>query len=882
MSLRRRVAVAFIAFAGLGAVRAGSTPNYAVIDAAYGLLPKNVVPIAYVIDVAPDPKTMKIAGHETIAIVMRHNAKTIVLNALQMSFKKVLLDGKTVNITTNAAKGQATIASPQAIAAGKHMLDIAYTATLQNTGQGLFKQPYRDRNGKPAFMYATQLETTDARRLFPGWDEPVYRSTFQMSFVVPKDWTAVSNTPVVSTVPAGQDLKRVSFAPTPPMPSYLVVLCAGDFEKISDEADGVKLSVYATRGKIGEAKYALTVMKELMPYYDAYYGVHFPISKLDAIAVPGVSIGGMENWGGITYGESTILFDPTIHAESYKRDVFDIIAHEESHQWNGDLTSFAWWDDVWLAEGFATWMERKAPDHFHPEWNVYLRAAGDVDYAMGRDAQITAHAIYTPIPNETQAAAIFDSESYTKAGTVFRMLEQYVGPANFQAALQHYYRTHSYTSFNATDLWADIGAQSHTDVAALVRSWIREPGFPLVTATATCAGEKRTVALTQRRYLSDASLPAGSTVWSVPLNVQTDATSQTTTAVLFDEPSMTIDGGQCDRPLMINGNDVGFYRTQYDDATRAQQQASFLKLEPADRLSLLSDAQSFVNSGYAKIDDYLGYAKADAGDTDPLVVGGVISEYGTFLSFEKAKPGEAAAKRFVLSQVKPMLAAFGGWDGTGMNDDQLALRNRILALLADCGDAETLAEAKVRFEKLVAHPAAFTPLNKMAILSVAGYTADMTIYKQLLAMALAERDPQQQSNELLSLFIANDPALAQKNLQLSLRLPPEFAPYAPYMVAYVGYDHPQIAWKFLNDNFDKLFATQTSFSRADAITGVGQRFATRIPADEIAVFFKAHVPADGAPQVKRAMDVIATQQAMQERLLPQIDAYVVTQAVPAK
>ncbi|MHB8462894.1 MAG: M1 family metallopeptidase, partial [Vulcanimicrobiaceae bacterium] len=462
MRIQVHAAVLTVVLGGLMVASASAASPFAAIDAAHGELPKNVVPTAYVIDVVPHPTKMKIAGHEKIAIIVRHPAKSIVLNELQTTFGKVTLDGHPAHVRVDEKKQQATFSFPTSIAAGKHTLDIAYTATLQSSAQGLFKQQYADMHGKPTFMYASQLEATDARHLFPGWDEPAYRATFQMSFVIPKAWTAVSNTPVISTTPVGTAFKRVSFARTPPMQSYLVVLTAGDFQKISAMSDGVKLSVYTTRGKIGEATYALHVMKQLMPYYDAYYGVHFPISKLDTIAIPGGFPGAMENWGGITYDETTMLYNPALQPESAKKSIFGIIAHEESHQWNGDLTSFAWWDDVWIAEGFATWMQTKAPDHFHPNWDMYIQADNAADGAMGADAQVTAHPVYTPILNERQAAAIFDSVSYTKAGTVFRMLEQYVGPKAFQTALQHYFRTNSYTSFNAKTLWADIGAASHT------------------------------------------------------------------------------------------------------------------------------------------------------------------------------------------------------------------------------------------------------------------------------------------------------------------------------------------------------------------------------------------------------------------------------------
>ncbi len=867
-----------LAFTGLASAAAGAASPFAAIDAAHGQLPKTVVPTYYQIDVAPDPKTMKIAGHEVISIVVRRPVQTIVLNALQTSFGAVTVDGKPAAVSTNEAKQQATFSLKSPLSSGAHTLDIAYTAILQTKAQGLFKQGYSDLNGKPAFMYGTQLEMTDARRMFPSWDEPAYRPRYRLSFVVPKEWMAVSNTPITATTAAGAGLKRVSFAPTPPMQSYLVVLCAGDFDKVSTTADGIKLSVYATRGKGEEGQYALSVMKDLMPYYDSYYGVKFPIAKLDTIAIPGGFLGAMENWGGVTYNESFLLYNPQIQPQSDQRQIFDIIAHEESHQWNGDLTSFAWWDDVWIAEGFATWMQTKAPDHFHPEWHMYIQADNAVDRTLDDDAQVTTHSTHIPVNNETEAAAVFDDLSYTKAGAVLRMFEQYVGPDKFQGAMQHYFRTHQYMAFSAKDLWADIGAAGSIDAAAIAHNWIYAKGFPMVTATAACDNGKRTIALTQQRYLSDVGIAPGDTVWSIPLNVKLDATSNQTTPVIFKKASQSIAGGSCDAPYVINGDSVGYYRTQYDDASRAAQQASFLKLSTADRLALLHDSISFAKTGHAKIDDYLAYAKADVGDTDPLVVGAVLAVYGTMLDYEKDKPGESAAKALVISRVKPMLQTFGGWDGTGMNDDQLAVRNSILMLLARSDDPATIAEGKARFAKLVAEPKAYTPLNKQAVFGVAGYAADATIYKQLFGMAMGATNPQEQLQLFFGLFGANEPALAEQNLQMTAHLPPQFAPFGPYIVAAVGHRHPKEAWKYLVDNHDRLFAAMSASEMAQAVTGVGQQFATLIPADQIAAYFKAHVPPDGAPQVKHAMDIINTEQVTEDRLLPQLNDFLASQA----
>lgn len=877
MRIGTHLAATALAVVALASAAAAAQPSFAVIDAAPGELPKTVVPTFYAIDVAPDPATMKIDGHEKITVTVRQPESTIVLNSLQTTFQRVTFDGAPAKVSVDDAKQQASIILSKPATPGTHTIDVAYTATLQTSAQGLFKQIYNDENGKPTFMYGTQLESTDARRLFPGWDEPVFKAQFRMSFTVPKDWTAVSNTPVVSTVPVGDSLKKVQFDTTPVMSTYLVVLCAGDFEKVSAIKDGIDLSVYVTRGKAAQAQYALSVMEDLMPYYDSYYGIKFPIEKLDSIAIPGGFLGAMENWGGITYNESTILYDPQLQPASTEKGIFGIIAHEESHQWNGDLTTFAWWDDVWLAEGFATWMETKAPDHFHPEWNSYIDFDNSVQGAMQSDAQQSTHPVYEPVHNETEASAIFDSISYTKAGALFRMLEQFMGPDKFQSALQHYFATHEYTSFSATDLWSDLAAASGQDIPTLAHNWIYEPGFPIVTASATCSGGTRTISLQQQRFLDDASLPAGPTVWSIPLNLETDATSATTTPVLFDKPTATIDGGSCSAPFIVNGDDVGFFRTQYDAATQAQQQTSFLKLSTADRLDLLNDTQAFAASGYSKIDEYLAYAKADAGDSDPLVVGAILSGYGQMLAYEKGKPGEAAVKQYVLARVQPMLSQFGGWDGTGMTDDQLGVRNTVLGLLAQCDDAATIAEAKRRFAVLVQNPNAYAPLNKGAVLAVAGYAADAATYKQLLTLGMSSTNPQEQVSYLGAAFSAKDPALAQQSLEISLHLPAEFAAYAPYIVAFVSQQNPQLAWSFWTENADKIVAPMSQFEAIGAMTQVASSFATLIPADQIEAFMKAHTPPDAAPQVAKAMDDVHTRQAVEDRLVPQIDAFVKAQ-----
>ena len=867
------VAALALACAGSLPLSAFASSDEAAV-AAQGFLPKNVIPSLYVIDVVPNLKTGKIAGREKIQIDVRAAANTIVVNATQTTFGPVTLDGMPAKVSVDAKSETATFSFAKPVSAGHHVLDISYVATLQQSAQGLFDQVYADPSGKDAHMLATQMEATDGRRMFPSFDEPAFKARFILSAVVPRNWTAVSNTPVVSVVPVEGNRKRVKFAPTPIMSTYLVVLAAGDFDQVHAMSDGIKLGVYATRGKASQMTYALDVMKQLMPYFDSYYGVKFPIAKLDTIAIPGGFNGAMENWGGITYNEQTVLFDPKTDAQDDKQGIYGIIAHEESHQWNGDLTTMPWWDELWLAEGFATWMETKAPDHFHPEWNQWLQADRAVDGALDKDALPSTHAAYVPVHNDTEIAAVFDDISYTKAGAVLRMLEAYVGPDKFRQALQHYFRTHQYTSANAADLWKDLSDVSGDDVAAIAQSWIYEPGFPLVTANAYCTNGKRSISLSQQRYRFDPSADPGTTLWQIPLNVELNARSATTTPALFATKTTTIDGGDCDAPLIVNGNDVGYYRVKYDAATQAVQRKNFVAISLADRLSLLDDSWAFARSGRAKIDEYLAYVEADSKDADPHVLGPVLDNFGAMLRYERDKAGDAAFKAYLIARLRPIVARFGGWEGAGMSDEQLEARNTALTLLAQSGDAATLAQGRARFEQYVKNPSKFAPLNRDAILNVAGLGADKMVYAQLIALGTKATDPNDQQRYFFAAFSATDEALAMQNLQMSLHLPAEFASYAPFIVALVGDRHPKMAWKFLNDNVKPLFGPVSEFERVAFITDTAKAFWQGIPADQIEAFLKANVPAGGEKEIEKAMLSVKVNQELAARLVPQIDAYV--------
>jgi len=875
----------FSAFAlGAGLLSAaGTSPAQArvAIDAVPGSLPKTIAPVSYDIDVAPDLNAMKIRGRETVRIDVLKPTARVVLNALQTTVSSATVDGVAAT-SVKTGPQTLTMTFPHTLALGRHVLAIAYTATVQTSAQGLFLQKFVDqKTGQPSQMIATQMESTDARRLFPCWDEPVFRATFHLTATLPRDWTAVSNMPVEKIVDATDDTRRVTFEPTPAMPTYLVVLCAGKFDALGGAAGATKVGVYGPEGTGAQLTYARDSLERLVPYFETYYGVKYPLPKIDLISVPEFFGGAMENWGGMAFTESTVVYDPKLQTPSDQRRIFDIIAHETSHQWNGDEVTMGWWDSLWLNEGFATWMEAKSTAELNPTWNWWLGFDRRTNGSLVADAKETTTKVQVPVHNETEANTVFDPEiAYQKAGAFLRMMEAYIGPETFRKGLHEYFTANAFSSSVPSDLWKALSHASHQDVGAIADSWINQPGFPLVTVTATCDGGQRSLALTQARYTSGWDYQ-GSTVWSIPLNIETG--DGKTASVLFDKSTATVPGGSCDAPLIVNGDDLGYYRVAYDPAQRALQQQHFKELSVADRLSLLGDSWQFALDGKSQLADYLAYVKADAGDADTHVASAILDNFAQMANYEYGNKNEAAFKAAVIKlSLKPLLAALGGWDGPTVDVETTDLRMRAIRELAAAGDADTIAEARKRYAAFRTDPGTLVPPLKDVVIGIVGRYADAKTYADLMQLGQSSKNPTEMQTYFQAAFSAKDQTLAQQSLQASLHLPPQFSSFAPIIVAIVGQDHPEMAWAFMKANNDKIFGSLSEFLRIPYVTGVAGSFWRGVAPDDIEAYMKANVPADAAAQVAKTMEDVHLSVAERTRLVPQIDAYVASSSTTSQ
>ncbi|GAC1422748.1 MAG: M1 family metallopeptidase [Candidatus Velthaea sp.] len=844
-------------------------------DATPGRLPKTVVPLDYTIALTPDVTAHTLSGTEIVKLAIRKPTNTIVFNTLDMKIGTARVDGKPARVKTDntAQLSKVTTASPLGI--GTHTLALAYTGVIRRTAEGLFYQPYRTPDGKTKELLSTQMESTDARRMFPAWDEPAFRSTYKLSVTLPANYVAVSNTPIERTMARANARKTTTFARTPKMSSYLVVLTAGELESIGDTQSGVKLSVYTTEGKKNSGRYALETAKRVLAYYNDYFGVKFPLPKLDMIAIPGGFGGAMENWGGITYNEQILLFDPTKATVHQKQEVFSVETHEMAHQWFGDLVTMAWWDNLWLNEGFASWMGTKAEDHFNPDWRVWEAASTEKESAMEQDARLTTHPIQQRIETETQAAAAFDDITYLKGQSFLRMLESYLGEATFRRGIRAYIAAHKYSNSTTADLWKALEASSGKPVAQIARAWTEQSGFPLVTVAATCAADgRRTLALAQKRFLLSGSDSANAT-WAIPVGVQAAGSAPAYT--LMTGATATVPGGNCADAVSVNNEGIGFYRVQYDAATMDVNRRNVLKLGVTERNGLLDDTWALVQAGMADAGAYLSLATAVGPDLNETEFGGIIGTLGAMQTYEQGQPGEEKFRAYARSLLRPAFDKLG-WDAKPGDDVPMQqLRRRVVGALGFFGDSAVIDEAKRRFATFVREPKSLSPDDQGVVVGIVGKYADRATYDRLHDLARKSKSIEEKERYYYAMAAAKDDTLAAETLKVATsdNIPPEIAASRVRLVGVVAASgHSQMAWEFYKANATQLTASFSTFERVLRIAEVPNTFWNAAPANELESYVKKNVPADAAPYVAKSIDRVRFRQALQARLVPEVDTAV--------
>ncbi|MEO7026473.1 MAG: M1 family metallopeptidase [Caulobacteraceae bacterium] len=842
------------------------------------MLPSAVTPEHYRIDIVPDARALTFRGKVQIDVVVHRPTAEIVLNTADIVIDKAALFGEAAAPTVryDGSAQTATFAFGHPLAPGPHTLSVAYHGKIYQQASGLFALDYDAAGAKKRALF-TQFENSDARRFVPSWDEPGRKATFQLTVAVPANEMALSNMPVARTEPLPGGMKRVSFAETPKMSSYLLFFGAGDFERVHRDVGGVDVGVVVKRGDTASASFALDAAAHILPYYNDYFGTPYPLPKLDLIAGPGSSqvFGAMENWGAIFYFERDLLIDPRISTQADKQGVYITVAHEMAHQWFGDLVTMAWWDDLWLNEGFASWMELKVTDNFHPEWKVWLQSLGEKQAAMQEDARDGTHPIITPIRDVNQAAGAFDDITYLKGAAVIRMLESYMGEADFRAGVRRYMRDHAYGNTVTDDLWRELDQGSAKPITDIAHDFTLQAGVPMITETgAACAGGATSLALTQGHYAID-SASTTATVWRVPVTAQS----------LGAPPAKAVVSGGVPTPLaapgcgaaVLNAGQTAYFRSRYSgDGLRAIT-ARYGDLTADDQLGLLNDTGSLALAGEAPMSDFLGLTPTFKSlRTDPVVVIALAGRLRGLDELYRGLPTQSAFRLYARSLLQPTLHRVGWTTTPGESDNTALLRGAVIRALGDLDDPEVLGWARERFAGFIADPASLDAASRRTVLGIVAVHADAASWDQLHALARAAKTELERNELYEYLAAAESPALAQRALDLSLS--DEVAKTtAPGMIAGVSDWRPGMAFDFAVQNWARVAALIEPGAQARFMPRLvgGGAFDTDLIA-KLDAFADRHIAAGDRQDVRKAEAEIRYYAKVRAERLPQVDAWLKT------
>ena len=826
-------------------------------------LPTNVRPSGYTLTLEPYLDTFIFKGSETVEIELAEPTASIVLNSAEIEIQSASVTLPDGSIHDAAAsfdeeKETVTLALEAEIPAGSAQLYLVFTGELNDKLRGFYRSSYTDHDGNQRWMAATQFESTDARRAFPCWDEPAVKATFDVTLIVPEDMEALSNTEPVSTTPTGDGRKAVRYAPTPVMSTYLLAFVVGDIACVQDRTtDGVLMRVWATRGNEDKGRFALETSMALLDYFHDYFGIPYPLSKLDHIALPDFAAGAMENWGAITYREVALLVDPENSSAGTREVVAAIVSHEMAHQWFGNLVTMEWWDDLWLNESFASWMGDKAVDHLHPEWEMWTQfLTHDTSDALNLDGLRNSHPIEQEVNNPAEIGQLFDAISYSKGGSILRMLEHYLGADIFKAGLQIYIDRHRYANARTTDLWNALGEASGQPVAAIMESWTSQTGYPVLDVSVSRPGEKIDAALSQSRFLYDAALEtdgADTTVWKVPVTART-ASNAEPVRVLMEEPDSALSlkpasHGSGDEWIKINPGQSGFYRVMYSDEelNRLKAPVRNLTLPAQDRLGLQSDAYALAKAGHISAVTFLDFAEAYSNETDPSVAGDLAASLNALDNLLSDEEFHTAYQAFGRSIFKPIGDRIGWAARSTEGHRESLLRSTALGQLGRFEDDDTLSEASLRFSAYVDDPANLPADLRSVTFSMSAKRGDNSLYDTMWDLEKAATLHEEKMRFLGALCSFQDQALLQTTLERSLEDEHVRSQDTIRVMVFVASNRHgrELAWQFLKDNWDEFDRRYGEGGFAlMRLVGISSLFTTEEKRQEVIEFFDAHpVPA---------------------------------------
>lgn len=828
------------------------------VPAAAQRLSGAVVPEHYTLWFAPDLANETFRGRAVIRVQLKTPLSEITLHAAEIEFGDVtIVAGGTMQRATvrlDAASETATLTVPQRIAAGPATIQIAYTGILNDKLRGFY---ISRANGR---KYAvTQLEATDARRAFPSFDEPIYKATFEISLMIDNGDTVISNGAQVSDTPGPEAGRHtVAFAPTPKMSTYLVAMIVGDFACRSGVSDGTPIRICATPDKLPLTGFALEAATQQLAFFNRYFGIRYAFGKLDMIAVPDFAAGAMENAGAITFRERLLLVDEQRASLGLRKQVANVLSHEIAHQWFGNLVTMKWWDDIWLNEGFATWIAAKPIAEWRPDWNVHLDDAAETQTALGLDGLRSTRPIRIEVESSGEINQVFDAIAYEKSAAVLRMIEGFVGADAFRRGIASYVAKYAYTNAAGEDFWTELTRVTGRPVDRIMKSYVDQPGAPVVSVRNRCVGTTTEIAMTQERFVGmpGATAPA-SQPWTIPVCFKANDGPR---CELFDRRQQTLLASGCDN-VFANAESRGYYFTEYPpDGVRALARSAD-GLRPVERLSLLGDGWWMVRAGRHDIGVYLDLAASRAADETAAVTEALASRLD-FTGEYVAPPGDQPRyARWIRERFGPVLAALGLPGASGDSDERHSRRAALLTLVGVTGnDAEVQQRAREMAISYVSDAGSLAGTLVPATLRVAAVAGDAALYERYVAqLEKVANQPEEYYRFFSALSWFRDPALVSRTLAFSLSPAVRTQDTGTLIAGLLA--HPwsrEAAWQFTRTQWTALVQRLGTFQGIPTIIGALGGFCSTEKAAEVREFFATNPVPTSDRALRQAIERIET------------------------
>ncbi|KAL2891232.1 Aminopeptidase 2, mitochondrial [Ceratocystis lukuohia] len=664
-------------------------------------------------------------GTVSIDVAITEPTKELVLNVLEikLSSAKVIVDGKTLSssdYTYNERAQRVSVAFGEEIpVSAKAQVILEFQGIMNSEMAGFYRSKYKPataaapsvpRDDDWHYMLSTQFESCDARRAFPCFDEPNLKATYDFDIEIPDDQVALSNMPVKNEVKTKNGLKKVSFETSPIMSSYLLAWAVGDFEYIEAFTDRkyngkqIPVRVYTTRGLKEQGDWALQHAPKIIDYFSEIFGIDYPLPKADLIAVHEFTHGAMENWGLVTYRTTQVLYDPKTSDARFLNSVAYVVAHELAHQWFGNLVTMDWWDELWLNEGFATWVGWHAIDHLHPEWQVWAQFVNEgMESAFRLDGIRSSHPIHVPVRDALDVNQIFDHISYLKGCSAIRMLANHLGVETFLKGVSNYLKKYAYGNAKTQALWDALSEASGQDVTALMTPWIGKIGHPVLTIEENKTGDLK---IKQNRFLStgDVKPEEDETTWWVPLGIEGVSGTNGVSSLALTSKEDTISGVNTDF-YKLNSNATGFFRVAYPPERLAKLGTQLDRLSVEDKITIIGSASELAYAGRLPTSALLSFAKGFKEETNTLVWSQVLdSTSRAKFVFAEDPVIKAGLEKFILDLIDDAVTKIGWEFSEGEGYLQSQLRKRLIGSAVANNHPTVIKEALKRFNQWVEDP----------------------------------------------------------------------------------------------------------------------------------------------------------------------------------